>query len=388
MFAFLSQLVRAHRIAAPLLGVILIVASAHACNVPVFRFALERWRADAYRVTVFHEGELSAADKEALTQLEEQQEKSRANVQVRTIDVAKLEPADQELLKALPQAKFPWLTVQYPAALQIEAPIWSQPFSAVASSQLLDSPLRKETLNRLVDGETAVWLLLECGDAEKDNAAAALLQEQLIKLAKELQLPELTDLPDDNLVAKTPLKLSFSMLRVPRGDAEAALVQMLVHSEPDLLERNDPMIFPVFGRGRASLPLIGAGITADNIKNSATFLVGACSCEVKELNPGFDILLKADWDELLSANGEPLPIVKTRNLPMGEPELVAIPKGSAASVAAATTKTETTATSTSTSPTAPPTQSSSAVYTIIAIAGAFAVFVVLLNFNKSKTTTH
>jgi hypothetical protein len=364
---------------AALLGLMLIVAIAQACNVPVFRFALERWRADAYRVTVFHEGPLTAADKEALTQLEEQQEKSRANVLVRSLDVAELEPADQELLKTFSAAKYPLVTMQYPAALQIEPPIWSQPFTAASSKQLLDSPLRKELLNRLLDGETAVWLLLECGDAEKDNAAAALLAEQIPKLTKELKLPELTDLPDDNLVAKTPLKLSFSMMRVPRGEAEAPLVQMLVNCESDLPERADPMVFPVFGRGRALLPLIGAGITADNIKNSATFLTGACSCEVKELNPGFDLLLTADWDALLSIDGKPLPIVKTRNLPTtGEPELVAIPDGNnplPTKPVAATTA----------SSAQPPSHSNTAVYIVIAITGAVFAFIILSNLGKGQS---
>ena len=272
--------------------------------------------------------------------------------------------------------------MQYPAPLQMEAPIWSQPLNAMATKQLLDSPLRKELLNRLVDGETAVWLLLECGDAEKNDAAAALLDQQLMKLAKELKLPELTDLPDDNLVAKTPLKLSFSTLRVPRGESEAALVQMLVNCESDLPGRDEPMIYPVFGRGRALLPLIGAGITADNIRNSAAFLGGACSCEVKDLNPGFDLLLTADWDELLSIDGQPLPIVKTRNLSTGAPELVAIPPGSKSLAGNSPVASVTTTTASTQSPARPP--SNAAVYTIIAIAGAAVVWIVLVNMNKGK----
>ena len=31
------------------------------------------------------------------------------------------------------------------------------------------------------------------------------------------------------------------------------------------------------------------------------FLLGACSCEVKRMNPGWDLLLRADWDEGLAA---------------------------------------------------------------------------------------
>jgi hypothetical protein len=177
-----------------------------------------------------------------------------------------------------------------------------------------------------------VWLLLESGDAEKDAAAAELLAAELKELETELKLPELTEAPEDNLLAGPPLKLAFSTLRIPRRDsADEPLVQMLIRSEPDLAERNDPMIFPVFGRGRALFPLIGAGITAENIYDSAAFLVGACSCEVKELNPGFDLLLAAEWDTLLFQGEPPASVMTRRELnPSADPVLVPIPSGSKA----------------------------------------------------------
>jgi hypothetical protein len=163
---------------------------------------------------------------------------------------------------------------------------------------LTDSPIRQELVRRLASGQTAVWLLLESGDAEKDVPAANLVSQELKNLEQTLELPELTASPDDSLAVQLPLEVKFSVLRVPRNDAEQALVAMLIGSEPDLAERSDPMVFPVFGRGRALLPLIGAGITAHNIHDAAEFLAGPCSCQVKEQNPGFDPLLAADWDGL------------------------------------------------------------------------------------------
>src|SRR5881398_3287505 len=41
------------------LAFLLIVPAAPACNVPVFRFALEKWKPDLYRVYVFHQGPLA-----------------------------------------------------------------------------------------------------------------------------------------------------------------------------------------------------------------------------------------------------------------------------------------------------------------------------------------
>lgn len=318
-----------------------LAAMAYACNVPVFRFALERWRPDVYRVTLLHRGPLSEAQREMFRPLEEGQEKGFANFVLQVVDVSELQkPTDDqqgpvaEILSGawsrlgMGEA---WLIVQYPALVRVDVPVWSGPLTSEAVTRLTGSPVRQELVRRLTDGQSAVWLLLESGDEDKDNAAAELLEEELRELQRSLKLPELTADPDDELLASTPLKLAFSVLRVPKSTAaEEALAGMLIRCEPDLFERSDPMVFPVFGRGRALLPLIGAGITAKNIQEAAAFLVGPCSCQVKEQNPGFDVLLSADWDTLLSQSGQQLTAFQTRG-PLagsGETELVPIPSGS------------------------------------------------------------
>lgn len=311
-------------------------AIAQACNVPVFRFALERWRPDMYRITMFHRGQLAEADKKFVDSLEEQQGKPQGNFILRTVDLDALNgagddaAADQALFATQNNPPLPWLTVQYPEHLGIPAPIWAGPFKQESISALATSPVRKELIRRLADGQTAVWLLLESGDVERDNAAVALVEEEIKKLAKELKLPELTDSPDDTLLAGVPLRVEFSLLRVARNDPkEEALVKSLIHSESDLIERDDPMVFPVFGRGRALFALIGQGITADNIRGSASFLAGACSCEVKELNPGFDLLLATDWDEMFTREDAAPPVIASREIKLpATGQLVAIPPGS------------------------------------------------------------
>ena len=315
------------------LAVCLVVAFAgalEACNVPVFRFALERWRPDPYRATVFHRGPLTEADRTVLATLQEREEESSMNLTVRTVDVGELDEADQALFTALDEPALPLVVLQYPEPLRIAVPVWTGPLSGDSTARLSESPVRKTVIQNLAEGHTAVWLLLESGDAAKDEAVAELLREQLKVLEQDLTLPELTDAPEDKLAAALPVRIAFSVVRVPRDAAEQPLIQMLLRSEPDLAERSDPMVFPVFGRGRALLPLVGAGITARNIHDSAAFLVGACSCEVKELNPGFDLLLAANWEGLLTQDGAPLPVaVPSRDVNPGEAELVPIPPGSA-----------------------------------------------------------
>ena len=46
--------------------------------------------------------------------------------------------------------------------------------------------------------------------------------------------------------------------------------------------------------------LVGKGIQNENIDEACTFLTGPCSCQVKELNPGVDLLMAVDWEEEVS----------------------------------------------------------------------------------------
>ena len=46
------------------------IAPLFPCNVPVFRYALERWTADPYRLTIFHNGQISTEHTNLLKGLE------------------------------------------------------------------------------------------------------------------------------------------------------------------------------------------------------------------------------------------------------------------------------------------------------------------------------
>jgi len=63
----------------------------------------------------------------------------------------------------------------------------------------------------------------------------------------------------------------------------------------------------MFGRGRA-LEVILANVAKPTLNEDLTsFLSGACSCQVKEQNPGFDLLLSVNWDGELHGEGGLLP---------------------------------------------------------------------------------
>jgi hypothetical protein len=248
------------------------------------------------------------------------------------------EAADLALIASAKETALPAIVVQYPHEFGQDDPVFTTPWDANSVARLVGSPLRSELSQRLAAGQTAVWLVLSCGDAQKDEAAIATLTEELKRLEADLKLPEQTaeDALETEQFGGPSVRIEFSVLSVSRTGADEALVAMLLHSESDLPELTDPLVFPVFGRGRALLPLVGAGITPPNIAEYAEFLVGACSCQVKEQNPGFDLLLTADWNRLLQdAGAKPATTVSPNSPVASEPELVPIPSGAAAPQATA-----------------------------------------------------
>jgi hypothetical protein len=256
----------------PLALYLLTAPPLRACDTPVYRYALESWPADSYRAAVVHRGPLAAETQLLVDHLTERAGAANLSVQVINLDQPQGEVPEQ--VRGLDVSAGPRLVVHYPTATRIDAEAWSAALSPGAVDILLDSPVRRQAVAHLRAGET-VWLLLESGTKEADEAAAKMVE------------------------ASRPEAPPSALLRVRRDDpAEAVLVRMLLGIEPGLAELSQPMVFPVFGRGRVLYALVGAGITAENVRKAAAFLGGDCSCTVKRDNPGTDLLLTADWGEI------------------------------------------------------------------------------------------
>ena len=150
---------------------------------------------------------------------------------------------------------------------------------------------------------------------------------QLKKDEERLRLPTATDLqitPEQLRQLRIPLKLQFSVISLRRDDPrEQFLVDSLLSSEADLGELAEPMAFPVFGRGRVLYALVGSGIDSKTISDASDFLAGPCSCQVKEQNPGFDLLLVHDWSKSIGDTLVSSPAPEERR----SPSLIQIPPG-------------------------------------------------------------
>jgi len=285
---------------------ILWTVPARACDVPVFRYALEVWPPNPYDVIVYHRGPLTPDHNEVIDMLKAdcRTGEGYANLVLHLADLDKLpENAKSDLWQGQPEPDLPRMVVRYPQSPPDRPHMWSGALTNANADLLVDSPKRREVAQRLAKGDTAVWVLLEIGDKTKDNAAAELLRSQLDALNKTLKLPELTMRSAFGQAKKLPtpeIDISFSLLRLSRTDPKERLfVQMLLSSEPDLATFKEPMVFPIFGRGRVLYALVGAGISKSNIEKGCHVITGPCTCEIKDLNIGTDMLMNMDWESSL-----------------------------------------------------------------------------------------
>lgn len=299
------------------IALLLSTSSAWSCSVPVFRFALERWLPDPYTLRIVHAGPLEGVHLDLVEELREQMalfpprdNDFAPNIQIELVDLANEERArqfspDDFISLAAAVQQNPQLSVFYPGASQTAPALWSGPLTPENAAALLDSPARREIAANLLRGDAATWVFLESGNPEEDAPRLELLVSYLSQLEETLELPELN--PSDLLSTfretgeQPELDIRFSVVRIAADDpSEAFLRDMLTRSEPDLETEfaGLPKAFPIYGQGRALYALVGGGINEYTIHEACEFLVGPCSCQVKQLNPGTDLLMTAAWEDL------------------------------------------------------------------------------------------
>jgi hypothetical protein len=187
------------------------------------------------------------------------------------------------------------MVVRHPIPAPVGARIWAGRLTEAAVATVLDSPKRQEVAQHLVDSDAAVWIILESGDQSADDTTAETLKRTLQNTTDALSQQFSASDPATSSEKTPPPR--FPIIRVSRKDpGERVFVDSLLAVEPDLGDYTDPIVIPIFGRGRALYALVGRGINADTVRKSCDFLVGWCSCEVKDQNPGMDMLMSVDWD--------------------------------------------------------------------------------------------
>lgn len=275
-----------------------------ACTIPVFRFALDRWPADGLKLVM---PSSAAKDRDLSLALLPYRGNGAANLKIEEAD----QPAGTESRLYLSNDD------------RREKPIWHGTLTPSELGALVDSPKRQELLKRLLDGESVVWVVVD-GGGDKDSAEAERVSKRLHYLEKVVELPpQDPDDPDSQLGPGPALKLKLTSMRISaRDDKEKLFCAMLAGAKcADVLAKGQAFAAAVFGRGRVlgSFPLSELDDTA--LEDISMFLTGRCSCRVKNQSPGWDVLLKVDWDSALQKAQEG----RKREVPArSEPEVVRI----------------------------------------------------------------
>jgi hypothetical protein len=337
----------------PVLSAGIVPGEACACAVPVYRYALERdsWHPAPYGILLFHSGELSKEQEEFIESIRAMNDYYTTgmpvNVDALSVNVDKMDEISEEVRAvwdSLDDQTLPRMVVCHPRIHygQELTVAWSGEPSEAVFRRLIDSPARRDIVRKMASGQAGVFVLVESGDREVDDKAAALVQKALDQFAEEFELPpyakEAMGIPPEEEV-----EVTFSLLRIARDDPdEKGLMDIIDIGIPETADdRKEPLLSAVFGRGRILPFLVGEEISEDGVFYYLGYLSGNCSCEIKLQNPGFDLLMRSNWYKVLAGEVPP-PLPRTvRNVVATE-----VPTESAdveASAAAAAEATEPTA---------------------------------------------
>ncbi len=268
-------------------------AGVYACPIPVFQYSLEYWPPDPYEVVVHYDGELREAEQKLVDMMQAagRGDGRHANISVMWRDHSVMEHSNPEG-KVLPRVE-----LRYPSISGIRGTLWEGPLEEGSVEDMLHSPLREKIAEKLLSRKAGVWVLLESGNRSEDRRARRLLEEELPRMEETLKVPDPAETYGMDL-GDIYTDIDFSMITLSRDDPEEQMfIRMLLGIERDLDEyEHRPIVFPIYGRGLAMYALIGDGINEWTLNAAGEFLTGPCSCQVKQSNPGVDILMSVDWE--------------------------------------------------------------------------------------------
>ena len=225
-----------------------------ACTTKVSEWVLINSVPDKYLLVFFHEGKISESAKQQHTELEKII--TPANVVLQTIERGDIGSSKYALY------------------------FNNQPIAEYADYQMIanitSSPLRDKVASELMQGKLSVMFYLKSGNKEKDESALQTIHKTL---------------------AASPFGEVITVLDLDRNsEEEKHFVSMLLSVEDDLKGIHEPMLFGIFGRFRALEPLLGKGISENNINLMIDFLTADCSCLLKDHLPGRSILYDGNWE--------------------------------------------------------------------------------------------
>ena len=273
--------------------------SSQACEIPVFRYALERWAADKYQLLISRPASgFTAEEKEILNKLYSRLPDKEGNLNL-SISIQESDA---------PVTSF---ELRYPSQVKAKAPVWNGLFNEENTSLLLNSPARIKLQELLLQGQSVIWIAIDpnekiLNDLEKYSALFSdkyKLSEEIIQMDEKDKIDSITTKKElDNVIRSTiPLKISFSILKINRNDPQEELfLNMLLAQWPGLRYTDKALVIPVFGRGRFLEAAPAEFLNEQSYKKLTDYLCSGCSCTVKSENPGIDLLMDVPWSQYIS----------------------------------------------------------------------------------------
>jgi len=225
-----------------------------ACTTRVSEWVLLNSLPDQYTLIYFHNGPLNETLKKQNLSVAERIK--TANIQFKTV-------TRQDI-------KEPYWGLYY------EDRLFSRYNNPDEFRNLTTSPLREKIAAELMAGKLCVMVYLKSDNKEKDEKGLQILQKAL---------------------GDSPFGKIITVFELSRNSKEEIhFASLLLNVEDDLKGIQEPMLFGVFGRFKALEPLLGKGITEENIGLMIDYLTAECSCLIKDDLPGTDILFTDKWD--------------------------------------------------------------------------------------------
>lgn len=237
-----------------LTAIILAAFISLACTTRVSEWVLLNSLPHQYTLVYFHNMPLSESIKNQNSVLAEQIK--NANIQFREV--------------SRPEIKEPCYSLYYRDRLFGEFKTMEE------LAGLTSSPLRREIAAELMSGKLCVMLFLKTGNDAKDETGLNTLRKA---------------------IGSSPFGNIITLVELSRNSIEEHhFTSLLLNVEDDLKEIQEPMLFGVFGRFKALEPLLGKGISEENIHLLIDYLTAECSCLIKDDLPGTDILFTGNWE--------------------------------------------------------------------------------------------
>ncbi len=224
-----------------------------ACTTRVSEWVLLNSLPHAYTLVYFHKTPLSEFSKKQNQALSEKIKP--ANIQFQSVN--------------RPEIAGPYYGLYYQNRL------FSKFETADELAGLSISPLREKIAAELMAGKLCVMLYLKTDNKEKDEKGLSTLRQA---------------------IASSPFSEIITVVELSRNSREEHhFASMLLNVEDDLKDIQQPMLYGIFGRFKALEPLLGKGITEENINLMIDYFTAECSCLIKDDLPGTDILFTDKW---------------------------------------------------------------------------------------------